>query len=745
MVPIIDRLDNRRTFLKSLESNPIGLSVGRILMRFCRLSYFPLLVVFITFLCTSPSEGETERGIKPAAETVSSVDLGTYHALIIGINSYSAWPPLKFAEQDARDIRQILINRYGFAPERITDLFGDKATRNNILSELRKKLESLGENDNLLVYYAGHGQLDPLTENGFWIPVEGSLDVESDWIAFSNINTLLTGRKVKAKSIMVLTDSCYGGAMLGRAGPPPDIMWATDEDRQQYFIQKAQKRSRRVISSGAYEYVPDRSLFADLLKRALEENPYPMIDLEYLFYDKIYLQLRDIGLEPLSGRLAWGPEEDGQFVLLQKEKLAGSGTPAAPPKPAPQPESNVVLTVRSNLYGDTVYIDGQAKGSTPQNLALEPGQYTVSVEKEGYKPYEKQVELTPGKNITLWAKLEPKVIAAPLINYFDADSLRITKGQSSTLRWRTQNAKVVEITGIGGVPLSGSRQIEPSQTTNYVLIATNKEGREVKKEIRITVELKPPRIASFRASPASILRGESSTLRWHTENAQSVHITGIGRVELSGSIPVNPSETAGYKLIAKNEQGGTVEKSVTVAVRAQPPKIRSFQADPATIKQGESSSLRWQVSDAIEVSINGRTVRSSDSMTVNPRQNSRFVLTAKNEEGVTVTEDLMIQVVIPEPEIMSFEAVSPIYKGSASTLTWKTRNSKQIEIIGVGAVTSSGTRQVMPSATTTYTLIVTNETGSLIKQTATVKVVPKPIKQPIPLNAPKSLKIETIK
>ena len=125
MVPIIDRLDNRRTFLKSLESNPIGLSVGRILMRFCRLSYFPLLVVFITFLCTSPSEGETERGIKPAAETDSSVDLGTYHALIIGINSYSAWPPLKFAEQDARDIRQILINRYGFAPERITDLFGE--------------------------------------------------------------------------------------------------------------------------------------------------------------------------------------------------------------------------------------------------------------------------------------------------------------------------------------------------------------------------------------------------------------------------------------------------------------------------------------------------------------------------------------------------------------------------------------------------------------------------------------------
>jgi hypothetical protein len=598
----------------------------------------------------------------------------------------------------------------------------------------------LGENDNLLVYYAGHGQLDPLTENGFWIPVEGSLDVESDWIAFSNINTLLTGRKVKAKSIMVLTDSCYGGAMLGRAGPPPDIMWATDEDRNQNLIQKAQKRSRRVISSGAYEYVPDHSLFADLLKRALEENLYPMIDLEYLFYDKIYLQLRDIGLEPLSGRLAWGPEEDGQFVLFQKEKFASPEPPTAQLKPAPQPELKAFLTVRSNLYDDTVYIDGQAKGSTPQNLTLEPGLYTLRVEKEGYHAHEEQVELTPGKTMTVWAQLEP-IAPEAVIDLFEADPLRINRGQTATLRWRTQHAGEVVISGIGGVPSSGSKTVDPRQTTNYVLIARNKEGRQTEREIRITVEIDDPRIVSFLASQTNILRGESSTLRWQTENAQSVHITGIGRVELSGSVSVNPSETASYTLIAENEQGANVEKTLTVAVSARPPRILSFRTDRTAIERGESASLRWQVSEATEVSINGRAVRSSDSMSVNPRQNSRFVLTAKNEEGVTVTKDLMIQVVIPEPEIMRFEAVSPIYKGGASILTWKTRNSKKVEITGVGSVALSGTKQVEPSTTTNYTLIATNESGSLAKQMATVKVVPKPRPQPIPLNAPKNFKI----
>jgi hypothetical protein len=730
MVPIIDRLNNRRTFFKSFESGRIGPSACRILKRRWRLSYIFLLVVIFNFLCASPSAGEADRGVKPAEEAVSSLDFGTYHALIIGINEYSEWPPLKFAERDASDVRQILINRYGFAPERVTDLFGAKATRKNILSELRNKLESLGENDNLLIYYAGHGNPDLLTENGFWIPVEGALYDEAGWIAFSNINALLTGRKVEAKSIMVLTDSCYGGAILARSGPPPDYMWETDENIKQNLIRKAKKRCRRVIASGAYEHVPDRSLFADLLKQALEENPYPMIDLEYLFYTKVYQQLRDVGQEPVSGPLRWGSEEDGKFVLLQKEKVAGLGPTPAPPKPAPQTESKVVLTVRSNVHGDTVYIDGEAKGSTRLDLELAPRDYMVRVEKEGYKPYEEQVELSPGQSITLWAKLEPKVIAAPVIDYFDAGSLRIRKGQSSTLRWRTQNAENVEIIGIGGVPLSGSRQIEPSQTTNYVLIATNKEGREIKKEIRITVEIEPPRIVSFRASPTSILRGESSTLRWQTENAQSVQITRIGRVELSGSMRVNPSETASYKLIAKNEQGVRIEKSRTVAVRAQPPRILSFRADRPTIKRGESSRLRWKVSEAIKVSMDGRTVRASDSMTVNPRQDSKYVLTAKNEDGVIVTKDLLIRVIIPDPEIVSFEAVSPIDKGSASTLTWKTRNSKKVEIIGVGTVGSSGTQRVEPSETTTYTLIVTNESGLPVEQTATVKVVPKPTLQP---------------
>jgi len=471
MDSINGRLPIRLSSRETSGPDRIGWPASPKLMRLAVLGCLGLFLFIITLACDSRQEDQGERGVTTATEVISSAEFGTYHALIIGINDYSVWPRLRFAERDASDIRQILIRRYGFASERVTFLSGTSATRSKILSGLRQKLESLGEDDNLLVYYAGHGQLDPLTGTGYWIPAEGGLYDESGWIAFSNIKTLLTGSGVKAKNIMVLTDSCYGGA-LARSGPTPGHRGPTDENYQQYqqkLSKLARKRSRQIIASGGYEQVPDRSVFANLLKQALEENTYPMVDLEYLFFSKVYPGLKFIGQqEPTLARLVSGPEENGQFVLLQKTTVAQPeptqepippSTPPEPPTTIPQPESKVVLTVRSNVYEDMVYIDGQAQGSTRLDLELAPGLHTVRVEKEGYLPYEQQVELKPGKNIIVRAKLEPikpEVAAAPVIHFFEADPPHINRGQPTTLRWETQNAEHVEIAGLGRVPLSGS-------------------------------------------------------------------------------------------------------------------------------------------------------------------------------------------------------------------------------------------------------------------------------------------------
>lgn len=77
-----------------------------------------------------------------------------------------------------------------------------------------------------------------------------------------------------------------------------------------------------------------------------------------------------------------------------------------------------------------------------------------------------------------------------------------------------------------------------------------------------------PVISSFTATPDSIQRGQSSTLRWSVENANNINIQpSIGTVQSSGSRDVYPNSTTRYTLTAKGP-GGTDEATITVAVAA---------------------------------------------------------------------------------------------------------------------------------------------------------------------------------
>ncbi|MCL5742877.1 MAG: peptidoglycan-associated lipoprotein Pal [Acidobacteria bacterium] len=80
-----------------------------------------------------------------------------------------------------------------------------------------------------------------------------------------------------------------------------------------------------------------------------------------------------------------------------------------------------------------------------------------------------------------------------------------------------------------------------------------------------------PMVTSFAAEPSTIERGQSSTLRWATENATEVSIDpGVGTVSASGTRQVYPSDTTTYTLTAKGP-GGTATSTATVTVTAPPP------------------------------------------------------------------------------------------------------------------------------------------------------------------------------
>lgn len=647
---------------------------------FFRFVFRILLVIIITATavsCDKSQDKDPTRGVGVEEESISPAEFGNYHALIIGINNYKKWPNLKFAEKDADDIQKILISQYSFPQKNVTFLSNKDATREGILKALRLKLGGLGENDNLLIFYAGHGQLDALTGNGYLIPEDAGLYEAYTWISSSTLQDLLTGPGVLAKSVLVVADACFAGGLLKRSGPTPGKMFEpsslsrgqkAEEDEkykryQQRLMKMANKKSRQVIASGGFEEVPDKSDFAAVLKHALTKNQYPYIDMEYLFFKEIFPEVKMIGQQdPALSRLKTGPELDGQFVLVKKSASRAvapvddiADAELAPEietkpdvtitEPVAQPQK-VTLTVRSNVTGDTVYINDKNMGSTRLIKEFEPGTYTVRVEKKGYKSYEKKIELALGDKLVVKANLQPDHAPLPVVEFYEIKPDHIMPGETSTLTWRTSKATSVKINGVGDVALSGSLSVNPAKTQTYKITAKNKDDMQVVTEASINVRsAAAPVIDDFSAKPDSIDKGRTTVLSWQTSNAEQIELKGIGTVQGLGVKRVKPSNTTSYTLIAKNKQGQIAEKSITVNVKSPIPKIGLFRAERNTINKGAITVLHWKTLNADKVELQPLgSVPLYGSKKIRPTTTTSYTLVASNNNGKQISKTIKINV-----------------------------------------------------------------------------------------------------
>jgi uncharacterized caspase-like protein len=204
-----------------------------------------------------------------ARKLAASVDFGSYHALLIGNNDYRSLPDLASPVNDVTDLSRTLEQRYGF---KTTVLLN--ADRYQILSALNTLRETLSVRDNLLVYFAGHGELDEVNQRGHWLPVDAERDSTANWIPTTAVTDILN--IMKAKQVLLVVDSCYAGALtrsaMGRLGTG-----MTDAERLHWYRTMASKRSRTVLTSGGLAPVMDagggrHSVFAKALLEVLDAN-----------------------------------------------------------------------------------------------------------------------------------------------------------------------------------------------------------------------------------------------------------------------------------------------------------------------------------------------------------------------------------------------------------------------------------------------------------------------------------------
>ena len=95
----------------------------------------------------------------------SKIKFGRFHALVIGIDNYRYLPKLLTARKDATEIARVLEDEYGHEVKLLLD-----PNRDQIVEALDIYRETLGPEDNLLIFYAGHGWLDQEADQGFWLP-----------------------------------------------------------------------------------------------------------------------------------------------------------------------------------------------------------------------------------------------------------------------------------------------------------------------------------------------------------------------------------------------------------------------------------------------------------------------------------------------------------------------------------------------------------------------------------------------
>jgi hypothetical protein len=194
---------------------------------------------------------------------------GKYHALVIGNGAYRNLPNLETARADADAVAEVLQSRYGFDVKLIRD-----ATRYDILSALNEMRATLTDEDNLLIYYAGHGELDKVNMRGQWLPVDAERTSTANWISNVAITDILNA--MNTRHVMVVSDSCYSGALTRSSLASLDSA-LSDEKREAWFEALASKRSRTALTSGGLAPVLDaggggHSVFARAFLDVLRQN-----------------------------------------------------------------------------------------------------------------------------------------------------------------------------------------------------------------------------------------------------------------------------------------------------------------------------------------------------------------------------------------------------------------------------------------------------------------------------------------
>jgi len=252
------------------------------------------------------SQGK-EKGIGFDRGGLSPGPAGKNHLLVIAIDEYVHCPKLNNCVKDATDFVEVLKAQYEFDPQNTLTLYNQEATRANIhakLKELRKKVKA---QDNLVIFFSGHGEVDG--EVGYWVPVEA--DPEKDWefIETSALKNRLNA--INSFHTFLIVDACFSGSLFATYR---SVKAGYETKRSRLGLAASHSRERALDGTPG-----ENSPFAEKLLKRLRDND-GSLSAQKLATDVIEeVQAATRGKQtPVFKHLDVRGDDSGQFVFHPK-------------------------------------------------------------------------------------------------------------------------------------------------------------------------------------------------------------------------------------------------------------------------------------------------------------------------------------------------------------------------------------------------------------------------------------------
>jgi tetratricopeptide (TPR) repeat protein len=349
-------------------------------------------------------------------------------ALLVGVSQYPGQiQSLTFPRDDAQAIKDLLVNAAGFPEDHIRLLTdngaGDaKATKQNILAAVDSFAGRVQPGHEVIVFLAGHGIARGLglQAKSFFLPVDVDAQskeaLERTAVDLEDLARRLSA--LKASQFSIFIDACREDPFPGR-GIKGNTM--TDVMTRGLRITPGASRAADAVPPTAIVFyacqVGERAYEDPQLKhgvftyyilegiKEVANRPDGRVEAGYLanfLREKVgkwssdFASRAKFSVEQTPMMVA--TEVRGPMVIVRMAQFA-TATPSAPTK-----GTAVLITSPKNA---TLSLNGQKLGSSPLEKELQPGEYTVRAESEGFQPTEAKITVVPGYQQEFTITLKP--------------------------------------------------------------------------------------------------------------------------------------------------------------------------------------------------------------------------------------------------------------------------------------------------------------------------------------------------